>query len=134
MPKDQARGVAHADDEEDPVRIRTPVDASVCPTVGANCHRIVTTDAIGMAKERGRLEGELCRWCRNRVGHKHGEGHHDVPRFGALRRDNTPTPACLLYINDLTSYNQCSWSGSEEQETCRWHGSLLLLCMNYGAK
>src|ERR1041385_7976895 len=65
---------------------------------------------MGMAKERGRLEGERCRWCRNRVEHKHGEGHHDVPRFGALRRDNTPTPACMLDINDLTNYNQCSWS------------------------
>src|SRR4051812_14329991 len=64
----------------------------------------------GMAKERGRREDELCRWCRNRVGHMHGEGHHDVPMFGALRRYNTPTPACLLYINETTNYNECSLS------------------------
>src|SRR3954465_3533722 len=98
------------------------------------CRRIVTIDAIRMAKERGRLEGERCRWCRNRVGHKHGEGHHDVPRFGDLRRDNTPTPACLLAINDLTNYNQCSGSCSEEEGTCHGHGSLLLLYGNYFVK
>src|SRR3954466_13447015 len=74
------------------------------------CRRYVTTDAMGMAKERGRREDEQCRWCRNRVGHKHGEGHHDVPRFGALSRDNTPTPACLLYINENKNYNECSLS------------------------
>src|SRR3954469_4959662 len=78
--------------------------------VGANCRRYVTADAMGMAKERGRLEGETCRCCRNRVEHKHGERHHDVPRFGALRRYNTPTPACLLYISEISNYNNCSWS------------------------
>src|ERR1043165_475737 len=62
-----------------------------------------------MAKVRGRREGERCRCYRNRVGHKHGEGHHDVPRFGVLRRDNTPTPACLLYMNEISNYNNCSW-------------------------
>src|SRR3954467_7098412 len=98
------------------------------------CHCNVMADAIGMAKVRGRREGERCRWCRNRVGHKHGEGHHDVPRFGALRRDNTPTPACLLAINDLTKYNQCSGSFSEEEETCRGHGSLRLLYGFYYGK
>src|SRR3954471_11397463 len=35
--------------------------------------------------------------------------HHDVPRFGALRRDNTPTPA-ELYCDNNSSYNQCSVS------------------------
>src|SRR3954463_2305655 len=39
------------DADDGPVRIRTPVDASVCPTVGANCRRYVTADAMGMAKE-----------------------------------------------------------------------------------
>src|SRR3954465_6246220 len=73
-----------------------------------------------MAKERGRLEGEMCRWCRNRVGHKHGDGHHDVPRFGALRRDNTPTPACLLYMNDLSNYNNCSWSWIRGRRDLSW--------------
>ena len=47
----------HARDEDDgPVRIRTPVDASACPTVGANCRRLVTADAMGMAKERDMTE------------------------------------------------------------------------------
>src|SRR4051812_10649115 len=98
------------DTDENPVRIFTPVDASACPTVGANCRRNVTADAIGVAKVRGRHEGEKCRWCRNRVEHMHGEGHHDVPRFGALRRDNTPTPACLFYINALWNYNDAAGS------------------------
>ena len=35
--------------------------------------------------------------------------HCDVPRFGALRRDNTPTPAELYRCNN-SSYNQCSLS------------------------
>src|SRR4051812_24339074 len=82
----------------------------MCDFLHPSCRRYVTEDAMGMAKERGRLEGDLCRWCRNRVGHKHGEGHHDVPRFGALRRDNTPTPACLLYMNEISNYNNYSWS------------------------
>src|SRR3954464_12731570 len=114
------------DTDENPVRIFTPVDASVFPMVGANCHRNVTADAIGMAKVRGRREGERCRWCRNRVGHKHGEGHHDVPRFGALRRDNTPTPACLFYINAHWNYNNCCRFYSGEDESGRGQSSLLL--------
>src|SRR4051812_25210041 len=109
------------DTDENPVRIFTPVDASVCPMVGANCRRNVTADAIGMVKVRGSREGEKCRWCRNRVEHMHGEGHHDVPRFGALRRDNTPTPACLFYINALWSYNDCCRIYSGEGERRR-HG------------
>ena len=44
------------DGEKGPVRIITPVDASACPTVGANCRRNVMTDAIGMAKLRGKTE------------------------------------------------------------------------------
>ena len=39
------------DEEDGPVRIITPVDASACPTVGANCRRYGTADAMGMAKE-----------------------------------------------------------------------------------
>ena len=35
--------------------------------------------------------------------------HHDVPRFGALRRDNTPTPA-ELYESNNSSYNERSLS------------------------
>src|ERR1041384_37249 len=35
--------------------------------------------------------------------------HHDVPRFGALRRDNTPSPADLIMSNN-SGYNECSLS------------------------
>ena len=44
------------DGEDGPVRISTQVDALDCPTVGANCRRDVTADAIGMAKVRGKTE------------------------------------------------------------------------------
>src|SRR3954467_11925015 len=85
--------------------------------------RYVTADAMGMAKVRGKLEGEECRWCRNRVGNKHGERHHDVPRFRALLRDNTSTPACFFYINAPGYNNSSVYSG--EGERCR--GLALLL-------
>src|SRR3954468_16712788 len=35
--------------------------------------------------------------------------HHDVPRFGALRRDNTPSPAEPTISNN-SGYNECSVS------------------------
>src|SRR3954471_14268079 len=35
--------------------------------------------------------------------------HHDVPRFGTLRRDNTPSPAELTISNN-SGYNECSLS------------------------
>src|SRR3954468_9400388 len=93
--------------------------------VGANCRRYVTADAMGMAKVGGKHEEEECRWGRNRVGHKHAEGHHDVPGVGPLRRDNTPTSACLFYINAL-SYNNSFSIYSGEGERRRGLGSLLL--------
>src|SRR4051812_38116109 len=87
------------------------------------CRRYVTADAMGMAKVRGKLEGEECRWCRNRVGDKNGERHHDAPRFGALLRDNTPTPACFFYINAPGYNNSSGYSGEGE----RRRGLALLL-------
>src|SRR3954467_11043978 len=87
------------------------------------CRRYVPADAMGMAKVRGKLEGEECRWCRNRVRDKHGERHHDVPRFGALLRDNTPSPACFFYINAPGYNNSSSYSGEGE----RRRGLALLL-------
>src|ERR1041385_213588 len=45
----KAKRMRDADDA--PVRIKTPVDASACPTVGANYRRYVTADSMGMAKE-----------------------------------------------------------------------------------
>src|SRR3954466_11394824 len=106
----------------DPSRYTLTSDKTYMQTKNpeGTCRRIVTTDAIGMDKERGRLEGEMCRWCRNWVGHKHDEGHHDVPRFGALQRDNTPTPACLLYMNEISNYKNCSWSGIKGRRDLPW--------------
>ena len=46
-----------------------------------------------------------------------------LPRFGALRRDNTPIPACLsIYVGCTSGSTKCSWS-------CIWdqcHGHLTL--------
>ena len=60
------------DGEDGPVRISTPVDASAFPTVGANCHRNVTADAIGMAKVRGKTEVNVD-GARNEIGDMHSE-------------------------------------------------------------
>src|SRR3954470_12371854 len=100
------------------------------------CRRYVTADAMGMAKERGRLEDELCRWCRNRVEYKNSEGHHDVPRFGALQRENTPTLACLLCINEITNYNKCSWSciGGRRDRPWAWLSPASLLVVMASSK
>ena len=83
------------------INVMIVMNVALAILFSSHCRRYVTADAMGMAKVRGIREEERCRWCRNRVGHKHGDGHHDVPRFGALRRDNTPTPAFLFYINGI---------------------------------
>ena len=62
------------------------------------CRRYVTADAMGMAKVRGRREEEDVDGAGIGLS-TNTVGHNDVPRFGALQRDNTPTPACLFYIN-----------------------------------
>ena len=70
------------------------------PVVEVVCRRYVTADAMGMAKVRGRREEE------DVDGARIGLSTNTVriPRctqVGALRRDNTPTPACLFSINAL---------------------------------
>ena len=60
------------DGESGPVRIITPVDASACPTVGANCRRYVTSDAMGMANERDRTKVNAD-GAGSRIGDKHNE-------------------------------------------------------------
>ena len=81
------------DGDDGPVRIKTPDSASACPTVGANCHRYVTADAMGMAKEGDKNKvnaaGAGCG-----IGDMHNDGHCDVPRFRALVRDKNPY-SCL---------------------------------------
>ena len=63
----------HALDGEDgPVRIRTPDSASACPTVGANCRRYVTADAMGMAKEGDKTEVNVS-GAGGGIGNKHNE-------------------------------------------------------------
>src|SRR3954469_7553593 len=62
--------------------------------------RYVTADAMGMAKERGKHEGEECRWCRNRVGDKHGEDTTMYPGSGLSWRDKP----LLLLISYIAHY------------------------------
>ena len=70
----------------DPDRMNTPASAAAGPTVGANCRRGETTDAIGRLMlgpmDPGDTGEGLC------VG-KHTDTHthtHDLPRFRALVR------------------------------------------------
>ena len=60
------------DGEDGPVRIMTPVDASACPMMGANCRRYVTSYAMGMAKERDMTE-ENADGAGSGIGDKHNE-------------------------------------------------------------
>ena len=60
------------DGDVGPVRIKTPDSASACPTVGANCHRYVTADAMGVAKERDKTEGNAA-GAGGGIGDKHNE-------------------------------------------------------------
>ena len=60
------------DGENGPVQIITLVDASSCPTVDANCRRNVTTDAMGMAEERGKTEVSVDGAGKG-IGDKHNE-------------------------------------------------------------
>ena len=60
------------DGKDGPVRISIPVDASVGPTVGANCHRNVMADAMGMAKVRGKTEVSVD-GAENEIGDMHSE-------------------------------------------------------------
>ena len=60
------------DGDDGPVRIKTPDNASACPTVGANCRRYVTADAIEVAKERDKTEGNAA-GAGGGIGDKHNE-------------------------------------------------------------
>ena len=62
---------------------------------------------MGMAKEGDRTGVDV-----DGTGNEDGDNtvrHHDVPRFRALRRDNTPSPADLTMSNN-SGYNECSLS------------------------
>src|SRR3954464_416963 len=64
--------------------------------------------------------------------------HHDVPRFGALRRDKTPSPAEPTISNN-SGYNECSLSCMRGRRRGTLVTTLSLLCLggwkcnNYGA-
>ena len=70
----------------DPVRMNTPASAAAGPTVGANCRRGETTDAMGRLKlgpmDAGDTGEGLCVGTHTQT-HTHA---HDLPRFGALVR------------------------------------------------
>src|SRR3954469_4179537 len=63
--------------------------------------------------------------------------HHDVPRFGALRRDNTPSHAEPTISNNSV-YNECSLSCMRGRRRGPLVAALSLLslcgwkCNNYG--
>src|SRR3954465_8650648 len=64
--------------------------------------------------------------------------HHDVPRFGVSRRDNTPSPAELTISNN-SGYNECSLGCMIGRRRGPLVTTLSLLslggweCNNYGA-
>ena len=61
---------------------------------------------MGMAKERDKTEVNAV-GAGGGIGDTHN-GHCDVPRFRALVRDNTPTPADLTIWKITLQW--CSWS------------------------
>ncbi len=76
-----------------------PARTSSCPTVGANCHGGRTTDAKGWLKIGGGSRALV--GSKGKVGMR-GRGTSDIPRFGALRRDNTPSPGEFSWMVDST--------------------------------
>src|SRR3954465_12552180 len=68
------------DEVDEPVRIRTPVDTPACPTVGANCRRLVTADAMGMAKEGDRTGVDV-----DGSGSEDWDKHSETPRCTQVR-------------------------------------------------
>ena len=68
------------DEDDGPVRIRTLVDALACPMVGANCRRLVTADAMGMAKERDKTEVDV-----DGTGSENGDKHSETLRCTQVR-------------------------------------------------
>ena len=69
------------------------------PMVGANCRGGRTTDAKGLLKRGAGSRASV--GSRGEVGMRR-RGTPDIPRFGALRRDNTPSPAEFSWMVDST--------------------------------
>ena len=68
------------DEDDGPVLIRTPVDASAFPMVGANYRRLVMADAMGMAKERDKTEVDV-----DGTRSENGDTHSETPRCTQVR-------------------------------------------------
>jgi hypothetical protein len=81
--------------KEVPVRNVTPADAADGPTVGANCRGILAADARGWLIMGGAMRAST--GSGSEIEHEL-EGTQDIPRFRALRRDNTPNPAMVTMI------------------------------------
>ena len=81
-----------------PVRNTTMVDAVDGPVVGANYRGNLTSDARGWLIVGGAMRTSS--GSRSESEHEF-EGTRDVPRFGALRRDNTPNPAAMTMIDSI---------------------------------
>src|SRR3954465_5363538 len=113
------------DVEENHVQIFTPVDASVCPTVGANCRRYVTADAMGMAKERGRHEEEDVDGAGIGLSTNTVKDTTVYPGSG-LSGEITPLLLLVSSISVELDYNNCFSIFSGESESRHGQGSLLL--------
>src|SRR3954464_5282575 len=74
------------------------------------CRRSVTADAIGMAKERGRHEGEDVDGAGIGFEYKHGEDTTMYPGSG-LSVEITPLLLLISYLSIYWSYNNCSGEG-----------------------
>src|SRR3954466_1112926 len=75
----------------------------------------------GDGKREGKTRGRRCRWCQNRVEHKHGEDTTMYPGSG-LSEEITPLLLLVSSISMHCNYNNCSGEG----EGRRGQGSLLL--------
>lgn len=95
------------DDEEGPPR--TAVPAATGPTIDAKCRRFHIGVPDGICQRmanRGEDKAVVEDPGRDRV-----IVHDGLPRFGTLRRDNTPTPACvcMIYIGSTRLLLELYW-------------------------
>ena len=101
-----------------PIQNMLPADDALSPTVGAKCRRYHATYARGwliMDGDRSTSSGPGSRSEQNL------ERTRVLPRFGALRGDNTPSPALRGLVQ------ACSLSCMLEEED--WAGLALLLLL-----
>ena len=80
---------------KDPVRIKTPANASAGPTVGANYRRLVTTGTMGRFMMGANWTTVETGGGKTRFDSAHEEHKHTsmYPASGLTEGDNTPTAA-----------------------------------------